>query len=48
MFAGGFIQKTIKVDRIIIFNHIYLRQKQLGKDLEGTRRLSTKAWAKRP
>ena len=33
--GGGFIQKTVKEDLIIIFNHIYSPQKQLQKTLEG-------------
>ena len=43
--AGAFIQKTSKVDPIIIFNNVYPRRKQLKKILEDTRRLSAKDWA---
>ena len=46
--AGGFIQKTSKVDPIITFNHVYPRRKQLKKILEDTRRCTTEAWAKWP
>jgi hypothetical protein len=46
--AGGFIQKTSKVDPIVIFNHVYLWRKQLKKILEDTRWRTTEAWAKRP
>jgi hypothetical protein len=48
MNAGGFIQKTSKVDLIIIFNHVYPWCKQLKKILEDTRRLTAEDWAKRP
>jgi hypothetical protein len=35
MFAGGFNQKTVKVDPIVRLNHNYPRQKQLQKTQEG-------------
>jgi hypothetical protein len=41
VFSAGFIQKTIKVDPNIRFNRNYLRQKQLQKVLEDTRRQTT-------
>ena len=40
---GRFIQKTVKEDLILIFSHVYLRQKQLQKTLEATRRQPTEA-----
>jgi hypothetical protein len=46
--VGEFIQKTSKVDPIVIFNHIYPWRKHLKKILEDIRRWTTKAWAKRP
>ena len=41
--AGGFIQKTIKNDLIVIFNHVYPRRKQLQKTLEDIKRQPTEA-----
>ena len=44
VFSAGFIQKPVKVDLFVKANHVYLQRKLLGKDLEHTRRQSTKAY----
>jgi hypothetical protein len=41
--AGGFIQKTVKVDLNVGFNRNYPRRKQLQKILEDSRRQTTEA-----
>ena len=43
VFSAEFIQKTVKVDLFVKANHVYPQPKLLGKDLEHTRRQSTKA-----
>jgi hypothetical protein len=45
--AGGFNQKTSKVDPIVRWNHIYPRWNQLRKDLESSRRQTIEDQAKR-
>ena len=37
MFSAGFIQKSIKVDPTVRFNHAYSQRKQLQKVPEDTR-----------
>ena len=45
--AGGFNQKTIKVDLFVKVNQVYPRQNRLGKTLEHSRRQLTKIHAQR-
>jgi hypothetical protein len=45
VFLAGFIQKTAKGDLFIKGNNRIPPQNLRGKDLEGTRRQTTEAWA---
>ena len=45
VFLAGFIQKTIKVDQIVILNSAYPQQKQPQKVLEDSRRHHTEVEA---
>jgi hypothetical protein len=48
VFSAGFILETAKRDLFVKGNFRIPVQNQRGKDLEGTKRQTTEAWAKRP